>query len=131
MTIFNFQRPQKLFQLQKVMLRVCYALIPLVAAAIYLFGWRSFFLVLTSLIFGIITEALFNFRNNKPVTSAVFVTCLIFSLSLPPGLPFWMAAVGIISGLPSGKWSLADSDRIFSTLPWWVDALYMFPSPWK
>ena len=89
--------------MQQVMLRVCYALLPLVFASVYLFGWRSFVLVLVVLAFGIATEALFTVKQGKPVTSAVFVTSLIFSLSLPPMIPFWMAIVGIVAGVALGK----------------------------
>ena len=89
--------------MQKVMLRVCYALFPLVFASVYLFGWRSLVLVLVVLAFGIATEALFTLRQGKPITSAVFVTSLIFSLSLPPMIPFWMAVVGIVAGVGLGK----------------------------
>ncbi len=85
------------------MLRVCYALIPLVLASIYLFGWRSLALMGTVLFFGIITEALFTYPQGKPVTSAVIVTGLIFTLSLPPTIPFWMAIVGIVAGVAIGK----------------------------
>jgi Na+-transporting NADH:ubiquinone oxidoreductase subunit B len=99
----KFRRPDKLFLMQKGMLRVCYALLPLVFASVYLFGWRSLVLVLVVLCFGIATEALFTFKDGKPVTSAVFVTCLIFSLSLPPMIPFWMAIVGIVVGVGLGK----------------------------
>ena len=88
---------------QKPMLQVCYALIPLVLASIYLFGWRSLALMGTVLFFGIITEALFTYPQGKPVTSAVFVTGLIFTLSLPPTIPFWMAIVGIVAGVAIGK----------------------------
>jgi len=94
---------KKLFLMQKVMLRVCYALLPLVFASIYLFGWRSLAVVLVVLAFGIATEALFTLRQGKPITSAVFVTSLIFSLSLPPMIPFWMAVVGIVVGVALGK----------------------------
>jgi Na+-transporting NADH:ubiquinone oxidoreductase subunit B len=55
------------------------------------------------LAFGIATEALFTLKEGKPVTSAVFVTSLIFSLSLPPMIPFWMAVVGIVVGVALGK----------------------------
>ncbi|MBW1799507.1 MAG: RnfABCDGE type electron transport complex subunit D [Deltaproteobacteria bacterium] len=85
------------------MIRVCLGLVPLVLAAIYLFGWRALALVIVVFVFGIATEALFTFRQDKPVTSAVFVTCLIFSLSLPPAIPFWMAVVGIVFGVAIGK----------------------------
>lgn len=93
----------KKFLWQKPMLQVCYALIPLVLASIYLFGWRSLALMGTVLFFGIITEALFTYPQGKPVTSAVFVTGLIFTLSLPPTIPFWMAIVGIVAGVAIGK----------------------------
>lgn len=99
----KFKRPDKLFLKQKVMLRVCYALTPLVLASVYLFGRRSLALVLVSLVFGIATEALFTWNQGKPVTSAVFVTSLIFALSLPPTTPLWMAVVGIVAGVALGK----------------------------
>jgi Na+-transporting NADH:ubiquinone oxidoreductase subunit B len=96
-------RPAKLIQVQKVMLRVCYAMMPLVFASVYFFGWRSLALIAVVFVFGIATEAAFTLRQGKPVTSSVFVTCLIFTLSLPPTTPFWMAIVGVIVGVGVGK----------------------------
>ncbi len=103
MALKGLTKPEKFFLMQKPMLRVCYALMPLILASIYIFGWRSLVLIGLSLAFGIATEAMFTFREGKPVTSAVFVTCLIFSLSLPPTLPFWMAIIGIVVGVGIGK----------------------------
>lgn len=103
MNRFGFHLPDKPFLLQPPMLRVCYALAPLVVAAVYLFGWRSLVLIGLAFLFGIATEAVFTLKQGKPVTSAVFVTCLIFSLSLPPTLPFWMVVVGIVVGVSIGK----------------------------
>jgi len=103
MIINKFRIPEKAILMQKPMIYVCSALTPLVFASVYLFGWRAMGLVIISLVFGILTEALFTFPNGKPVTSAVFVTCLIYGLSLPPTLPFWMAALGIIFGVALGK----------------------------
>jgi Na+-transporting NADH:ubiquinone oxidoreductase subunit B len=99
----RFQLPKKLMLWQKPMLRVCYALIPLLFSSIYLFGWRTLALMGTVLFFGLITEALFTYPQGKPMTSAVFVTGLIFVLSLPPTLPFWMAIIGIVVGVAIGK----------------------------
>ena len=99
----GYKRPDKFFQMQRVMLRVCYAMAPLVFASVYFFGWRSLALIGVVFVFGISTEGAFSFRQGKPVTSAVFVTCLIFTLSLPPTTPFWMAALGIIVGVALGK----------------------------
>jgi Na+-transporting NADH:ubiquinone oxidoreductase subunit B len=99
----RFQFPKKLVLWQKPMLLVCYALLPLILASVYLFGWRSLVLTGTVLFFAVITEALFTYPQGKPVTSAALVTGLIFSLSLPPTLPFWMAIVGIGVGVAIGK----------------------------
>ena len=99
----ELRRPGKIFLMQQVMLRVCYALVPLVFASVYLFGWRSLAVVLVVLCCGILTEALFTVRQGKPITSAVLVTSLIFSLSLPPRVPFWIAIVGIVVGVALGK----------------------------
>ena len=89
--------------MQKPMLKVCLALVPLVVASIYLFGWRSLVLTLVVFFFGIATEAAFTANQGKPITSAVFVTCLIYALSLPPTIPIWMAAMGIVTGVVFGK----------------------------
>jgi Na+-transporting NADH:ubiquinone oxidoreductase subunit B len=94
---------KKIFLIQKAMLRVVYALIPPVIASIYLFGWRSLILIVVVSAFGIGAEALFTVKQGKPITSAIFVTCLIFSLSLPPTIPFWMAIIGILAGVIFGK----------------------------
>jgi Na+-transporting NADH:ubiquinone oxidoreductase subunit B len=103
MKLERLSPPEKPFLIQKTMQKVCYALLPLVVASIYLFGWRSLVLIAVVFVFGIASEAVFTFPKGKPVTSAVFVTCLIFSLSLPPTVPLWMAVIGIIAGVILGK----------------------------
>jgi len=103
MTAFRARLPKKLVMMQKPMLRVCYALLPLVLASVYLFGWRSLVITGFVLFCGVVTEAFFTFPQGKPVTSAVFVTGLIFTLSLPPTVPLWMAVIGIVVGVALGK----------------------------
>lgn len=103
MALLRTHLPKKLLLMQKPMVRVCYALMPLVLASLYFFGWRAVVLTLLVLICGMITEGLFTFPQGKPITSAVFVTGLIFTLSLPPTIPFWMAVVGIVFGVSIGK----------------------------
>lgn len=99
----TFKKPDKLFLKQEAMVRVAHALTPLLLASVYLFGWRSLALVFVVSVFGIAGEAVFTWKEGKPVTSAVLVTCLIFALSLPPTIPFWMAVVGIVAGVVLGK----------------------------
>jgi Na+-transporting NADH:ubiquinone oxidoreductase subunit B len=98
-------------QIQKGMMQVCYALVPCVLASVYLFGWRALAILAVTLIVGIGTEALFTLREGKPVTSAVFVTCMILALSLPPTIPLWMCAVGAAVGVGLGKMAFGGFGR--------------------
>lgn len=86
-----------------MMIKVIYGLLPCFLGSVYFFGLRSVAVALVVLLFGVAVEAAFTIPQGKPVTSAVFVTCLIFSLSLPPTIPLWMAAVGIVFGVVFGK----------------------------
>ena len=99
----SFTRPKKLFMMQPMMLHVCYGLIPCVLASVYYFGLRSLAVIALCLAAGILVEGIFTFRQGKPVTSAVFVSSMIFALSLPPTIPFWMAAIGMVFGTMFGK----------------------------
>ena len=94
---------RKLIQWQPPMVRVLYALTPAVIASVYFFGWRSLVILAISNLVGFLTEYLFLRPRQEPVTSAVFVTNFIFALSLPPTIPYWMAAVGILFGVLFGK----------------------------
>jgi Na+-transporting NADH:ubiquinone oxidoreductase subunit B len=94
---------QKLIQWQPPMVRVVYALIPATLASVYFFGWRSLVILAISNAVGFLTEYLFLRPRKEPVTSAVFVSNFIFALSLPPTIPYWMAALGILFGVLFGK----------------------------
>jgi Na+-transporting NADH:ubiquinone oxidoreductase subunit B len=99
------------FQIQKGMMRVCYALAPCVLASVYLFGWRALAILVVTLGAGIFTEGLFTRRAGKPITSAVFVTCLILALSLPPTIPLWMCVVGAAVAVGLGKMAFGGFGR--------------------
>ncbi|MBI4772854.1 MAG: RnfABCDGE type electron transport complex subunit D [Deltaproteobacteria bacterium] len=86
-----------------MMVHVMVGLVPCLAGAVYLFGLRALVLALFVSALGIVTEGCFTLRQGKPITSAVLVTSLIFVLSLPPNIPFWMAAVGIVFAVVFGK----------------------------
>ena len=89
------KKKQKLILWQPMMLEVIYALIPIGMASIFFFGWKSLLVLLVVNAAGFLTEYAFTKSWGQPVSSAVFVTCLLFALSLPPTLPIWMAVVGI------------------------------------
>lgn len=91
------------FTKQPMMRKVLYSLVPIIVASVYFFGWRSLLLMAVSTFFGILAEWIFKRKSKKPVSEAVFVTAILYTLTLPPSTPFWIAAVGIIFGIVFGK----------------------------
>ncbi|MBN2050186.1 MAG: RnfABCDGE type electron transport complex subunit D [Spirochaetales bacterium] len=85
------------------MAQVVYALIPLVVASIYFFGWRSLAVLAVVNLAGFLSEYVFARVYKQQVSSAVFVTTTLFALSMPPTVPLWIAAVGIVFGVVFGK----------------------------
>jgi len=94
---------KKTFQKQAVMRKVIMSLIPVIVGSIYFFGWRTLILMATIITFGVATEYLFEKRVNKKVTEAVFVSCILFTLTLPVSTPLWVGAIGIIFGITFSK----------------------------
>ena len=98
------EKRQPLIKWQKPNVGVIYALIAPAIASIYFFGWRSLLLLACVSLAGFLTEYFFlRAYYKEPVTSAVFVSSFLFTLSLPPTLPIWMAVVGIVFGVLFGK----------------------------
>ncbi|MEA2097339.1 MAG: RnfABCDGE type electron transport complex subunit D, partial [Candidatus Cloacimonadota bacterium] len=89
---------------QKMMNKVLYALIPIIIFAVFLYGWRILLVIFISNIFAFLTEYMF-IRKKKfgKVSMAAFVTGTLLALTLPPTIPFWMAAVGSIVAISFGK----------------------------
>lgn len=53
--------------------------------------------------FGALTEFIFEKKKNKPITEAVYVSAILYTLTLPVRTPLWIVAVGIIFGIVFGK----------------------------
>ena len=94
---------QKQFQKQMIMRKVVYSLIPIFAFSILLYGWRSLAVAAVVFVCGILAEYSFTKPNKKKISEAVLVTCSLYALSLPPGVPLWSAAVGIVFGVVFAK----------------------------
>jgi len=90
-------------QKQLIMVRMLYALTPILLVGTYFFGWRILMLVAVSFVFAFITEWIMVSRRNGKITYACFVTASLYGLSLPPTTPFWIAAVGAIIAILFGK----------------------------
>lgn len=92
-----------LFQKQPMMRRVLYALIPIYIYSLFFYGIRLLWLSLFVFTFGIISEYIFEKKKGKKVSEAVLVTCMLYTLSLPPFTPWWIATIGIIFGIVFAK----------------------------
>jgi len=90
----------------KAMLDVLYALLPVTAASLWFFG-ISAILILGSCIAGaVLAEWLFAARPNRSESlrdGSGILTGLLLGLTLPPGLPMWMAFLGGFVAISFGK----------------------------
>lgn len=91
------------FLKQALMRKVLISLIPIIIASVWLFGWRAAALIAVSTAAGTLTEWIFKRKEGKPVTEAVFVSSVLYALTLPPRTPFWVAALGIAFGIVFAK----------------------------
>lgn len=91
------------FMKQMMMRKVVYSLIPITLAGVYFFGWRVLTLMAVVNVFGCLTEWVFVRKTTKKITEAVLVTNFLFTLTLPPTTPYWIAIIGIIFGVLFGK----------------------------
>jgi len=89
-----------------IMFNVILALVPAAIGSIYFFGLRALSLILITTIAAALTEIVFQKLRYKSVTISDYsaiVTGILLALNLPPGLPYWMAAVGGIVAISLGK----------------------------
>lgn len=93
----------KIIQKQKMMRKVLLSLVPIFILAGYMYGLRLLILVAVVFPAGFICEAIFELRKKKKVSEALFVTCGLYVLSLPPQIPWWIALIGIIFAIVIGK----------------------------
>jgi Na+-transporting NADH:ubiquinone oxidoreductase subunit B len=106
------QRKQPLIRWQKPNNGVVLSLIPVTIFSIYAFGWRSLLLLVVVNAAAFTAEYLFlRFYYKEPVSSAVFVTAFLFTLTIPPTLPLWMAVVGVVFGIVIGKMAFGGFGR--------------------
>lgn len=85
-----------MFQKQPMMRRVLYSLAPIFLFSLYLYGLRPILTALVVFPLGILVEYLFEKKRGKKVSEAVLVTCALYTLSMPPLVPLWIVAVGIV-----------------------------------
>jgi len=97
--------------IKRFMSFVIVGLIPATLAAIYFWGLRVIAIIMVSYIFGGLVEVAFAITRKKEIHEGFLVTGLIFPLILPPGVPLWVVAVGIIFGVIFGKEAFGGTGR--------------------
>lgn len=100
--MFN-EELKKWFTKQQMMRTVIISLLPIILASIYFYGWRTLVLLAVVSLFGILTEYAFEKKRKKKISEAVIVTCILYTMTLPPTTPYWIAVVGIVFGVLFGK----------------------------
>lgn len=95
-----------LFTKQKMMRMVLVSLIPVALFSVFLFGWRHMVMGLVVALAACAAEYLIMRTIQKEktkISEAALVSAALFTLTLPPQLPMWMAVVGIVFGIIFGK----------------------------
>lgn len=91
-----------------IMRNVVWALLPVTAFAVYAFGLGALMLLITTTFSAVLTEHVLCRISRKESTvsdwSAV-ITGLLLGLTLPPGLPLWIAFVGGVISIALGKFA--------------------------
>lgn len=89
------------------MRRALFSLVPILVLAVYLFGLRVLVLLAIVTVAGVVTEYLMLRYSNSgklaKIPEAILVTCVLFTLTLPPTIPLWIAVIGIVLGVFFGK----------------------------
>jgi len=82
------------------------ALLPATLAALWYFGLAALLVLAASIAGAVLTEWLFTPKQERAITlrdNSAALTGLLLGLTLPPGLPLWMAFVGGMVGIGLGK----------------------------
>ena len=82
---------------RKIMIDVCIALVPTLAFGVWHFGLNALFVIISSVLSCVISEAVFELIVKKPITVLDFsavVTGLILALNMPPNIAWWVPAIG-------------------------------------
>ncbi|MDH4073312.1 MAG: RnfABCDGE type electron transport complex subunit D [Gammaproteobacteria bacterium] len=89
-----------------IMKNVVYALLPVCVFAVWVFGTAALLILVTAVVACIATEHVICRLSGQATTVndwSIVITGLLYGLTLPPGLPLWMVAVGGAFAVAVGK----------------------------
>jgi electron transport complex protein RnfD len=90
----------------KIMHSVVAALIPAMAASIYFFGLRAVYILVTCVVFSVLSEYLCQRARGQRVTifdGSAIITGVLLALTLPPSFQIFGAALGSVFAIVIGK----------------------------
>jgi len=86
-----------------IMWNVVGSLVPLVIAATWFFGPSALLVIGASTIGAVLTERAFGGSAATLRDGSAVITGILLGLTLPPGMPMWMAVLGAAFGIGVGK----------------------------
>jgi electron transport complex protein RnfD len=86
----------------KIMWSVVVSLLPVIGASVWFFGPSALLVLLAATLGALLPERLLG-KNGSLGDGSAMITGLLLGLTLPPGLPLWMAFVGGAFGIVFGK----------------------------
>lgn len=86
----------------RIMWHVAASLVPVIVAAAWFFGVSALLVIAAATAGGLVTERLLG-KPRALLDGSAMITGLLLGLSLPPGLPMWMAFLGGAFGIGFGK----------------------------
>ncbi len=92
--------------IRRIMWQVNLALLPAAAAGVYIFGPRAAWVILTSILSAVATEALILKGRGRALAvsdGSAFMTGLLLAFNLPAHAPLWMVAIGAIFSIAIAK----------------------------
>lgn len=96
----------KTISVDRIMYHVLYALAPVCAFSVWQFGLSALALIAVCTATCLATEALFARLAQRPATitdGSAAITGVLLALTLPPGFPLWMGALGAFVSIALGK----------------------------
>ena len=94
------------FRTSRLMLDVVLALIPGLAVGIGVLGLRALWVTLCSMAAAVATELLYSWvlrKRNTTIDCSALVTGMLFAMTLPVSVPYWVAALGSAFAILAAK----------------------------
>ena len=94
------------FRTSRLMLDVVLALLPALLVGAYVLGIRALMVALVSVAAAIVTELCYGWvlkKRNTVIDCSAMVTGLLFAMTLPVSVPYWVAAAGSAFAILAAK----------------------------